>query len=90
MKVKVKYEETVAREATIDVDEAEFVDWMNNSADNDPPYETMAEIIAEDPGWPAQLKEFLDDGDESEWAQAITHDPMAEAYDRRLLDVELP
>lgn len=82
MIVKVKYEETVSREAQVEVDDEEFMLWANDGDAHN--YASPAEAIAAEPGL---LKEFLEDGDSYVWQQA--NDPSGQGYDHTLAEADL-
>jgi len=81
MIVKVKYDETVSREAMVEVDDEEFMLWANDGDAHS--YTTPAEAIAAEPGL---LKEFLEDGS-VDWQQA--NDPSGMGYDQTITEAEL-
>lgn len=84
MIAKVKYEETIVREAQVEVDEEEFLDWVNGAADADEAFATVSEALEADSDL---LKEFLEDGDPHVWQQAS--DPSGLGYDQNLLEASL-
>lgn len=84
MIVKVKYEETVSREAQVEIDEDEFLAWANDGYGEGTGYPTAFAALSEEPGL---LKEWLEDGDADVWQQA--NDPSCMGYDHTLLEADL-
>lgn len=82
MIVKVKYQETVSREAQVEVDDDEFMLWANDGDAHS--YATPEQAIAAEPGL---LKEFLKDQPDYVWQQA--NDPSCMGYDHELLEADL-
>lgn len=80
MIVKVKYAETVNREAQVEVDDEEFLEYANREGDNFETAEEAAQVVG-------LLKEFLEDGSPHVWQEA--NDPSCMGYDHDLLEAEL-
>ena len=81
MRVNIKYEETVERATTHEIDAQEFLEWVNEGY-GDRSYDTVAAAVAEEPGL---LKEYLEAAATNDWATAGD----GYGYDERLLEVTL-
>lgn len=85
MKVKVKYQQSTVLESTIDVDDAEFIEWYVRTADiDDPVIDSIDDIDASE--LDDLVQEFLEDGDFSVWATG-DYDPHAEVFDQEITRV---
>lgn len=81
MRVNIKYEETIERTTTFEIDEQDFLEWANEGY-GDRGYDTVAAAVAGESGL---LKEYLEAGATVEWATAGD----GYGYDQNLLEVTL-
>ena len=89
MQVKVHYEETILRTATCEVDEAEFLEWVNSDGE-EPALTSVDEINAAYDGDLADLMlDYLQGGSAEVWAvgRTLDADPNAQVCDVNLVDV---
>lgn len=86
MIVKVKYEETVERQAQVEVDEDEFMEFANlgYAGQGGRPFTSITEALGEEPNL---LKEFFEAGGMDSWA--VANDPSGLGYDQNLLEATL-
>lgn len=89
MQVKVQYEETIVHTAICEVDETEFLEWVNSDG-QEPELTSVDEIGAAYDGDLADLMlDFLQGGSAEVWApRTLDADPNAQVSDLNLIDVK--
>lgn len=80
MIVKVQYQETILRQGQVEIDDQEFLEYVNGRlAEGDcPGIEVALDEHAE------MLQDFLEDGNPHDWQ--VANDPSGMGYDHSLLE----
>lgn len=89
MRIKVKYDETLAKETTTTVDDDELLKWLNS--DQEAPYETLAEYrtAVGESAFGGDLQQYLEDERiPSEWLPPAT-DPNIHAFNQEIVAAEV-